>query len=299
MPASRDRISPSEFKQTIKRLSKETYKTSYVPKKVNDALKQGGMGRFSWQAATKREFQRSINQLKEKDILKSKRTTKQLYEDMISDRETSENAGSDVPLGITKLPDTLAARKFVEYYGKATGHPEHVRSALRELGMPFGSATARQGAEPNLNRRQMGIVLNKLREAGKLTHANVGEDIMQSHKRTQVYVQEGISQELSEQEQKRYNAAAREDLPEGIRRSIGRPVTESALRAGHPQERSSSVGRAGREQGVEELETHSTTASALARRATPNDPKTSITRKGHHPSPDTKPDLPDLSFDLE
>ncbi|TSC76587.1 MAG: hypothetical protein G01um101431_720 [Parcubacteria group bacterium Gr01-1014_31] len=299
MPASRDRISPSEFKSTIKRLSKETYKTSYVPKKVSDALKQGGMGRFSWQTATKRQFQRSIDQLKEENIIKSKRTTKQLYEKVMSDREVSENVGSDVPLSITKLPGTLSARKFVEYYGKATGHPEHVRSALRELGMPFGSATARPGAEPNLNRRQMGLVLTKLREAGKLTHAHVGEDIMQSHKRTQVYVQEGIAQELSDQEQKRYNAAAREDLPEGIRRSIGRPVSESALRTGHTQERSSSIGRADREQGVEELETHPTTASTLARRETPNDPKTSIARKGHHPSPETKPDLPDLSFDLE
>lgn len=301
MATSRDRISPQEFQGAIKRLTKATYRTSYVPKKVDDAVKQAGAGRFRWQSATRRQVERTVGSLQAQKVFKASKqlTPKRIFQDILEERATAETENTDVPMAATKLPGRLSARQFVEYYGKATGHPEHVKATLIALGLPTGAKQAEHGAEAHLNQRQMTLVLNQLRETGKLTHRNIGAAIARSHRRTQVLVQAGIAGELSEQAQRRYNAAAREDLPEGSRRSIGRPAAESALRSATDQQRSSSVSRAGRAQPSDETAAHATTASALARRAAPDAPKTSITRKSRGNRPAAQPDLPDLSFDLE
>lgn len=296
------RITPAEFQGTIKRLSKATYRTPYVPGKLKRALRESGAGQFAWRSASQRQFLKTVRDLQAEGLVKTKKelTPKRLYRNILEERTASEDVPSDVPLGAGKLPGRLAARKFIEYYGQATGKSGDLKTALQSLGLPTGALNPRTGAEPHLVKRQMLLALEKLREAGKLTRPNIGAAIAHAHRRTQVFVQEGISQELAEQERRRYVAAAHEELPEGIRRAIGRPAADSALRTGSPQERSSSVGRASRQgEAGAAAEGHATTASALARRPKPYDPKTSAARKGKSPSPGAAPELADLPFDLE
>lgn len=292
----RAKISPSEFTGAIKRLSKSTYKTSYVPEKVKRALRETGASKFSFRSATKRQFQNAVGELQAEGVIKTGKlfAPKRVYEDVITERDANADAGSDVPLATGKLPGSLPTRKFIEYYGRATGRPGDAKAALQALHLPTGAANPRTGAEPELIKRQMLLVLEKLRATGKLIHPNIGKDIMRSHRQTEVLIKEGRDPEV------RYQAQAHEDLPEGIQRSIGRPPAGSALRSATGQERSTSVGRAA--QPPEEsagLETNTTTASKLSRQTTPNDPKTSISRRGSLRRPNDRPELNDLPFDLE
>lgn len=297
----RTKISPSEFTGAIKRLSKATYKTSFVPEKVKRALRETGASKFSFRSATKRQFLKAVGDLQAEGVVKTGKllAPKRVYEDAVTERDDTAQIASHVPIAIGKLPGRLAARKFIEYYGKTTGKPGDVKAVLRTMGLPTGGPNPRTGAEPHLVKRQMVVALQKLREAGKLVHPNIGADIARAHRRTEVFVQEGISQELTEQEQKRYVAAAHEDLPEGIQRSIGRPPAGSALHA-EAQTRSSSANRASREEPAQgDSEDHATSASAIARRPKPYDPKTSISRRGNARGSGDRPELNDLPFDLE
>lgn len=296
------KIAPSEFKGTIRRLSKATYRTGYVPKKVTDAIRESGASQYNYRSASKKQFMRAIGGLQTAGVLTAKKkifAPKRIYSDLMDEREESVNTGSDVPLASDKIPGKLLARKFVDYYGQATGKPGDIKAALREVGLPTGGESARPGAEEYLTKRQMLLVLNKVREAGKLTHRSIGKDIAQSYRRSQIYVQEGISDEEDER-MRRYVASAHEDLPEGVMRAVGRPAEGSALRSVGGWQRVSSVGRAAQESTRDEgEEQHATTASALARQAKPNEPKSSSRRMQKNTEHGKAPDLPDLSFDLE
>lgn len=297
----RTKISPSEFTGAMKRLSKSTYRTAFVPEKVKRALRETGASRFSFRSATKRQFLKAVGDLQAEGAVKTGKlfTPKRIYEDTVEERGAGDEVGSHVPLAVGKLPGRISARKFIEYYGKTTGKPGDVKAVLQAMGMATGGPNPRTGAEPHLVKRQMVVALQKLRQAGKLVHPNIGADIARAHRRTEIFVKEGISQELSEQDQKRYVAAAHEDLPEGIQRSIGRPPAGSALHA-EAQTRSTGVDRANREPPADEASPdHATSASAIARRPTPNDPKTSISRRGSARRFNDRPELNDLPFDLD
>jgi len=296
------KVTPSEFKGTVRRLSKATYRTGYIPKKVTDAIRKSGASQYNWRSASKKQFMRTIGGLQTAGVLTAKKkifAPKRIYGDLMEERDESTDTGSDVPMASDKIPGKLTARKFIEYYGHATGKPGDIKAALREVGLPTGAENARPGTEEYLTKRQMLLVLNKVREAGKLTHHNIGKDIAQSFRRSQVFVQEGISSEEDDR-LRRYVSSAHEDLPEGVARSIGRPAAGSALRSVGGFQRVSSVGRAAQESTQDDgEEQHATTASALARRSKPNEPKSSAQRMSKTPGHGKAPDLPDLSFDLE
>lgn len=290
------RISPSEFTGAIKRLSKATYKTGYVPQKVKRALRTSGASRFQWQSATKRQFMKTIGGLQAEGALKAGKlfTPKRIYEDAIEEREADDAGGSSLPLATGKLPGRLTARNFIEFYGRATGRPGDAKAALQALHLPTGGQNPRTGGEPELIKRQMLLVLEKLRAEGKLVHPNIGKDIARSHRQMDIFIQEGRDPDA------RYQAKAHEDLPEGIQRSIGRPPAGSALRSATGQERSTSVGRAAQQQqDSDELETNATTASKLSRQPTPNDPKTSISRRGRSRQREQPSPVKDLPFDID
>ena len=277
----RSRITPKEFKGALKRV----VKTPYLPQKVKDALKESGANQLSWRTATKREFLRTMEDLRDQRLIRTKRTPKQLYEDVLDDRLAAVEGDGGVPLASHKLPPVMKARLFVQFYGRLTGKPGDAKSILQKLNLPFGSDSPPPGAmEPNLTKRQMLLVLNRLRQEGKLTKPNIGEHIGHSYRRLGVYIKEGIEHELSEQELKRYIASAHEDLPEGVQRSIGRPAAGSALTV-KGATRTSSAARAGREKNATDAteDTHGTTASELARHAKPYDPKTSVSRSHTEP----------------
>ncbi len=285
----RDRVSPREFKNLVKRLGGKPY----LPKKITDELRQSKASQFFWRSATKRQTERTVQRLRGKKLvapkfLQARFTPKRLV------RETMQTSAAPPPnrqlLGTGRLPGKIRTEKFLEYYGQLTGRGQDAKTALRELNLV---------GQEFLSKRQQVTILSRLRDQGQLTRENIGADIQRAERRREAFVKEGISAEQTDQGG-RYVAAA-ENLPEGIVRSIGRPAAGTAQRAvaGTP-ERASSVSRLAAIRGdAADLEEHATTASALARGKSPREPKTSAARGGKTQGPAAAPELMDLPLDDE
>lgn len=266
---------------------------------------------------TKPQFLRLAQGLKEKQkamprLLRKPSpyfTPKKAHTDILEEREAEANTGSDVPLALEKLPKTLPTREFVNYFRKATG--KSVESVMQKMGIAPGPKAPRKGAEPHITDTKMGRILARAREKGILTSPNIGAKIAWQEQLTERDRAANFGSEDRDVFRK-YLAAveagqiAREDLPPGIERTVGRITQGGALHhAGQQPPATSAFAKKGE---LDDLKTHATTGSDLTRR-TPG-PMSSSQRYGrpgkNRPDPSGKrgsrPQLaesPNLSFDID
>ncbi|MDD5110021.1 MAG: hypothetical protein PHI63_02280 [Patescibacteria group bacterium] len=303
--ADKYRVTPKEFKGTIERLSKRTFRTPFVPKRaekeVKTTIRKIGIGSAYTQSTPKIKFLRAIGDLQARGVFKQAKdlAPKRIYEDIQEERATAANAGSNVSLGLNRLPaEGLTTREFVDYCRRSG---VDVTGIMGKLSLTPGPKAPRPGAEPHITKTQMSEILRIARREGKIAHGNIGKSIAQMKEQQHRYMIEGLDDE-QRQMLHRYLAAvasgemSREDLPPGIERTAGRYTQGGALHAANQKPPTTSTRRAGQQEDLE-LKTHATTASALGRRPTPKGPKSSSQRYGKSVS--HRPELANLSFDID